>query len=187
LQNGDACTWEIHDINGALVSSGNLSSCFGSGQVQLLNNGNVMLLGGGNAPGTWEIRSQTGAFVSTGSLTNAFNNGASSVLLNNGNVFVFGSCQVSNPPRPPDPNGCGTPGSQGTWEIRGQSGSFVSTGSLFNTRSGAGATVLSNGNVFITGGDSCPACWEIRTQTGSFVSQGSLFNTRYSGHSLTHF
>ncbi len=187
LANGDACTWEIHNINGGLVNSGSLMSCFGGAQVQVLGNGNVILLGGGNASGTYEIRSQTGAFVSTGSLTNAFNQGASSALLNNGNVLVFGSCQVGNPPPPPDPNGCGTPGSQSTWEIRDVNGNFVSTGSLFNTRDGAGAAVLSNGNVFITGGSSCPACWETRSQSGSLVSQGSLFNTRYGGHSLTHF
>lgn len=187
LANGDACTWEIHNINGGLVNSGSLMSCFGGAQVQVLGNGNVILLGGGNASGTYEIRSQTGAFVSTGSLTNAFNQGASSALLNNGNVLVFGSCQVGNPPPPPDPNGCGTPGSQSTWEIRDVNGNFVSTGSLFNTRDGAGAAVLPNGNVFITGGSSCPACWETRSQSGSLVSQGSLFNTRYGGHSLTHF
>ncbi|HVS87025.1 MAG TPA: kelch repeat-containing protein [Candidatus Acidoferrum sp.] len=186
LANGDACTWEIHNINGGLVNSGSLMSCFGEAQVQVLGNGNVVLLGGGNAPGTYEIRSQTGAFVSTGSLMNAFNQGASSVLLDNGNVFIFGSCHITNP-EPPDPNGCGTQGSQSTWEIRNVNGNFVSTGSLFNTRDGAGAAVLSNGNVFITGGSSCPACWEIRSQNGSLVSQGSLFNTRYGGHTLTHF
>lgn len=187
VANGDACTWEIHNINGTLVGSGSLNSCFGAAQVQVLDNGNIILLGGANAPGTWEIRSPTGTFVSTGSFVNAFNNGASSVLLNNGNVFVFGSCQLSNPPEPPDTNGCGSQGSPSTWEIRDVNGSFVSTASLFNTRDGAGAAVLSNGNVFITGGSSCPACWEIRSQNGSLVSQGSLFNTRYGGHTLTHF
>jgi len=185
--NGDACTWEIHGTNGSLVSFGSLNSCFGAGQVQVLNNGNVILLGGGNAPGTWEIRSQTGAFVSTGSLANAFNSGVSSVLLNNGNVFFFGSCLETNPPEPPDPNGCGTLGSPSTWEIRDPNGNYVATGSLFNQRDSAGAAVLSNGSVFITGGNLSSPTWEIRNQAGALVSQGSLFNTRYGGHTLTHF
>lgn len=187
VANGDACTWEIRSSSGGLVSSGSLNSCFGAAQVQLLNNGNVMLIGGGNAPGTYEIRSQTGAFVTTGSLENAFNEGESSVLLNNGNVFVFGSCFEMNP-EPPDPNSCGTNGSPSSWEIRDQNGNFVATGSLLDTRDTAGAVVLSNGNIFITGGSSDPGSWEIRSGTnGSLVSQGSLFDTRYGGHTLTHF
>jgi hypothetical protein len=163
---GDACTWEIHNGSGGLVSSGSLNTCFAGGQVQVLTNGNVILLGGDNAPGTWEIHSQTGAFVSTGSLLTGFNSGANSVLLNNGNVFIFGG---------------------GTWEIRNSSGGFVSTGSLQSSRTGAGAVVLLSGNVFITGGDSAPGAWEIRSATGALVSQGSLFNTRGGGHTLTHF
>lgn len=166
LGNGDACTWEIHNSGGGLVSSGSLNTCFAGGQVQVLSNGNVMLLGGDNAPGSWEIHSQTGAFVSTGSLETAFNSGATSVLLKNGNVFIFGN---------------------GTWEIRNSSGGFVSTGSLQSSRIGAGAAVLPSGNVFITGGNSAASAWEIRSQTGALVSQGSLFDTRGAGHTITSF
>lgn len=174
---GTDCTYEIHDLNGALVSSGSLNTCFSGGKVKSLPNGNVMLLGGDNAPGTWEIRTETGAFVSTGSLTNAFNSGSGSVLLTNGNVFIFGSCLSS----------CGAGGSPGAWEIRGETGNFVATGSLQSERASAGATVLSNGNIFITGGNIAPGSWEIRNSSGGLVSSGNLFDTRYAGHSLTHF
>ena len=190
LISSSACTYEIHSPNGSLVTSGSLQSCFAGAQVQLLNNGNVMLLGGDNAPGTYEIRNESGGLVSTGSLVNGFNSGASSVLLENGNVFIFGSCTQAgqltkfDPDSPPN---CPSPGAPSTWEIRDQSGTFVATGSLLDQRAGAGATILSNGNIFITGGGLCPACWEIWTQSGQFVSTGSLLDTRYGGHSLTHF
>ena len=178
LGNGDACTWEIHNSNGGLVSSGSLTSCFAGGQVQVLSNKNVILIGGDNNPGTYEIRSQTGAFVKTGSLLNAFNSGVNSVVLTNGDVFIFGSCGSGS---------CGNVGSPSTWEIRDVNGNFVSTGSLQDTRDTAGGEVMSNGNVFITGGNSSPGSWEIRSSTGAFVSSGSLFDTRYGGQSLTHF
>jgi hypothetical protein len=150
----------------------------------------VILLGGDNAPGTYEIRTEIGAFVGTGSLTSAFNEGASSVLLGNGNVFIFGSCAQpgqSTKFDPDSPPACPAPGAPSTWEIRNQNGTFVATGSLYDQRAGAGAAVLSNGNIFITGGGLCPGCWEIWTQSGEFVSLGSLFDTRYGGHTLTHF
>jgi hypothetical protein len=128
----------------------------------------------GSAP-SFPLHSQTGTLVKTGTLFNNFNGGGNAVKLNSGNVFIFGSACCS-----------GFSGSRSTWEIRGANGNFVSTGSLFNPRGGAGAAVLSNGNVFITGGDSAPATWEIRNATGGLVSQGNLFNTRNAGHSLTH-
>ena len=161
--------------------------------MQVLGNGNVMLLGGDSAAGTYEIRTQAGALVSTSSMVNAFNHGAGSVVLGNGNVFIFGSCQIGrHDPDPGDPDpmfswSCGTIGSTSTWEIRNASGGFVSTGSLFDQRDGAGAAVLSNGNIFITGGNLSLGSWEIRSPSGTLVSQGSLFNGDGGGHTLTHF
>jgi hypothetical protein len=198
ISSGDACTFEIRNPTGGLVSSGSLESCFAGGQVQVLANGNVMLLAGDNAPGTYEIRSQAGAFVSTGSLENGFNHGANSVLLNNGNVFIFGSCELgTNPPDVKDPYDnmdlaydCPISGATSTWEIRDVNGNFVATGSLQDQRDGSNGSsiaVLSNGNVFITGGNLSPGSWEIRSQTGAFVSSGSLFDARYGGHTTVHF
>jgi len=195
LGSGGACDYEIRSSSGGLVTSGTLLSCFPGGQIQVLSNGNVMLLGGDSAPGTYEIRTQTGAFVSTSSLVNGFNHGANSVVLNNGNVFIFGSCQIgrTDEPDPKDPSNtlyswsCGSIGATSTWEIRDINGNFVSTGSLFNPRDGAGGVVLSNGNVFITGGNQALGTWEIRSPSGGLVSQGSLFNGDGGGHTLTHF
>lgn len=196
---GTDCTYEIYGPAGNLVTSGSMLNCFPGGTIQVLQNGNIMLLGGDGAPGTYEIRSQTGAFVSSGSLTSAFNHGANSVLLNNGNVFIFGSCQAgAHYPDYRDPTqvntnpndltfSCGTLGATSTWEIRDQNGNFVGTNSLLNQYDGAGAVVLSNGNVLITGGNLCGGCWEIRSPAGAMVSQGSLFDSRGGGHTLTHF
>jgi hypothetical protein len=55
ITNPDACTWEILDVNGNPVSSGSLNACFAGGKVEILANGNVILLGGDNAPGAYEI------------------------------------------------------------------------------------------------------------------------------------
>lgn len=198
FSSGDACTYEIHNPTGGLVGSGSLESCFAGGQVQVLKNGNVMLLGGDNNPGTWEIRTQTGAFVSTNSLENGFNHGANSVVLNNGNVLIFGSCEIGlNDPDVKDPfdmdlnYNCSVSGATSTCEIRDVNGNFVATASLQDQRDGSDGyssfTVLSNGNIFITGGNLSPGSWEIRSQTGAFVSSGSLFDARYGGHTTTHF
>jgi len=153
-----------------------------------------MLLGGDNAAGTYEIRTQAGAFVSTASMVNGFNHGTNSVVLNNGNIFIFGSCQIGrHDPDPNDPSdtmfswSCGTIGATSAWEIRDVNGNFVATGSLFDPRDGAGAVVLSNGNIFITGGNLSPGSWEIRNPAGALVSQGSLFGSRGGGHTITHF
>ncbi|MGC1965567.1 MAG: hypothetical protein WA673_03855, partial [Candidatus Acidiferrales bacterium] len=121
-----------------------------------------------------------------------------SVVLNNGNIFIFGSCEVGiNDPDVKDPYdmdlnyNCAVFGATSTWEIREANGSYVATNSLQDQRDGSDGyssfTVLSNGNVFITGGNLSPGSWEIRSQTGTFVSSGSLFDTRYGGHTTTHF
>ncbi|MGC2282559.1 MAG: hypothetical protein WA603_21280, partial [Candidatus Acidiferrales bacterium] len=109
-----------------------------------------------------------------------------------------GSCEVGiNDPDVKDPYdmdlnyNCAVFGATSTWEIREANGSYVATNSLQDQRDGSDGyssfTVLSNGNVFITGGNLSPGSWEIRSQTGTFVSSGSLFDTRYGGHTTTHF
>jgi hypothetical protein len=196
LGNGDACTWEIRSETGSLVSSGSLNTCFAGGKLQVLNNGDVILLGGDNAPGAYEIYTQTGTRVRTGSLINGFNHGASAVSLNQGaEVFIFGSCETGfdNPGDPYFVGSCPSGGAIGTWEFLGfdanANTTFDTTGSLFDSRSGARATVTSVGNIFITGGQFVPGTWEMWAPNGATVSQvghGNLSDTRYAGHSLNH-
>ena len=169
----DQCTWEIHNSSGALVSNGYLNTCFASGKLFVLNNSDILLVGGFNAPSTYEIRTQTGAFVRDGTLLfNGFDQYAGAAFLNN-NVFLF---------------------EQGYWEYVGFDASanvtFDTTGSLLDGRTSARAVVTSTNRFFITGGNIAPATWEMYTPSGTTVtlySYGNLFDTRYGGHSDTHF
>lgn len=168
----DECTWEIHDINGNLVSNGVLQTCFASGKVYLLSNGNVLLIGGFNAPNTYEIHSETGAYLATGNIINGFDNSAGAVQSSN-NVFLFES---------------------GFWEYVGfdsnNNVTFDTTGSLLDSRLGAKGILTSTGNFFITGGSAAAGTWELYQPSGTTVtriSNGNLFDDRNVGHSDTHF
>lgn len=197
--NGDACTWEVRNQNGTLVKSGQYQDfCFGGGRLQVLGNGNVFAVGGGNQVSSYEIWTPSGTFVRAGNLNyGAFNNGAASVSLSGGNeMFIFGSCPVSEDTKDGDNYqkiGCPLFGSQGAWDLIGFDANsnitFETPGSLFDTRSGARAVVTSTGSVFITGGSLAPSTWEIWTPSGTtmtMLGQGLTFFTHYSGHSLSH-
>jgi hypothetical protein len=196
ITNPDACTWEILDVNGNPVSSGSLNTCFAGGKVEILANGNVILLGGDNAPGAYEIYTETGTRVVTGSLINGFNHGATAVSLDGGSqVFIFGSCTSGSEPGDPyHVPSCSTFGAIGTWELLGfdsnSNKTSDTTGSLADSRGGARAVVTSTGNIFISGGDFAPESWEMWTPSGTTVtlhSQGELNGTRYGGHTSSRF
>jgi len=187
LGGGEDCTWEIHSPSGSLLSSNALTTCFSGGKVALLSNGDVILLGGDDAPGTYEIYTQAGVYVRTGSTINGFNHGASAVALDGGaEIFIFGSCEFGG--------SCTVAGAPGTWEILGfdanANQTSDNTGSLEDSRDTARAVVTSAGNILITGGNLAPGTWEMWTPSGTaatFDGAGNLFNTRYGGHSDTHF
>src|SRR5258708_31367202 len=74
----------------------------------------------------------------------------------------------------------------GAGEIHNPTGALVSSGSLFGKRTpGAGAVLLRNGNVWISGsgaGNRSDECsWEIRALGGGLVSNGTLFSCYASG------
>jgi large repetitive protein len=169
----DECSWEIRSSTGAFVSNGTLQSCYASGKVFVLGNGDVLLVGGVNAPGTYEIRTQAGAFVRSGTLVNGFDGNSGAVQATSNNIFLF---------------------EQGYWEYIGfdanANQSFDTIGTLLDGRTGSRAVMTSTGNIFITGGNIAPATWEMYTPSGTtvtFHSSGNLFDTRYGGHTLTHF
>jgi hypothetical protein len=194
----NACTWEIRSPSGSPVSSGNLNTCFGGGKGALLSNGDVILMGGDNAPGTYEIYTPTGVRLPStpASMTNGFNHGSTLVSIGGGSgMFIFGSCETGfdNPGDPYFIGSCASPlGAISTWEYIGFDANgnktFDVTNSLENSRSSAKATVLSNGNIFITGGQFVPGEWEMWLPSGSnavFEGEGSFLDARYAGHSLT--
>jgi hypothetical protein len=172
----DECSWEIRDVNGNEVGDGGvLTTCFASGKIFVLSNGDVLLIGGVNAPNTYEIHTQTGTFVSTGNIINGFDNSSGAAFLNN-NVFLFES---------------------GFWEFVGFDANanvtFDTTGTLVDSRLGAKGVVTSAGNFFITGGSAAPGTWEMWTPSGTTVvpatpnPSGLLFDAHNAGHSDTHF
>ena len=171
-QHTDECSWEIHDINGNLLTNGTLTTCFASGKLFVLSNGDVALIGGFNSPSTYEIHTQTGAFVSSGNLINAFDASSGAVQLNN-NIFIF---------------------EEGFWEYVGfdanANETFDTTGSLLDSRIGAKGVVTSTGNIFITGGSAASGSWEMWTPSGTTATLfkfGSLLDARDVGFTDTHF
>jgi hypothetical protein len=166
------CSWEIHNSTGALVSNGTLVNCYASGKFFVLSNGDILLMGGVNAPSTYDVYTQTGTHVRTGSLTNGFDANAGAILVGN-NVFIF---------------------ERGYWEYVGfdsnANQTFDTIGTTFDSRTGSRAVLTSTGNIFITGGNDSPATWEMWTPNGTTAtlhSTGNLFDTRRGGHTLTHF
>jgi galactose oxidase-like protein len=168
----DECTWEILDINGKPVSNGVLNTCFASGKVFLLSNGDVLLIGGFNAPNTYEIRTQSGAFFKTGNIVNGFDNSAGATQLGN-SVFLFesGFCEYVGF----DTNANMT---------------FDTSCTLLDSRLGSKGVLTSTGEFFITGGSAAGGTWEMWKPSGSTVTRvgnGNLFDDRNIGHSDTHF
>ena len=171
-QRSDECSWEIHDINGNLLSNGTLTTCFASGKLFVLSNGDVVLIGGFNAPSTYEIHTQTGAFVRSGNLTNGFDASSGAVLVNN-NIFLF---------------------ELGFWEFVGfdanANKTFDTTGTLLDARTAAKGVVTSTGKIFITGGSGASGSWEMWTPSGTTATLfkfGTLLDARDVGHTDTHF
>jgi hypothetical protein len=165
-------TFESRDDTGALVRQGTLSIPRSSHTATLLPNGTVFVAGGVQDASSWQILNKNGSVLSSGTLLNAFY-GHFAVLLTNGNIFLGGGIVAP-----------------GTWEIRSSTGAFVSTGSFLESHSsGAGATLLRNGNIWIFGdaaglpGGSDECSWEIRTSSGNLVSNG-IFQTCFSSRQV---
>lgn len=179
---GPAGTYEIHDINGKLISYGSLADNRGGANVVALpnNNNDLMLIGGDGSPGNYEIRTEAGVLVSTGNLMDDRDSGAGVVALSNGNLYIFGASSSY-------------PSISSTWEMCNESGGLVSYGTLADQRAGALGVLLTNSqctqsancNLMLTGGNFAPGAWEIRGPSGALVSSGSLLDTRYQGELRT--
>jgi hypothetical protein len=158
----------------------------------ILSYGKVLIAGGVNcaAPGTCTYLSSAelydpaaGTSTNTGSMATA--RSAPAVALANGQVLIAGgfTCNTS-----------GTCFSVGNAEVYDPaSGTFSSTGSLIAARNGHTMTLLGNGQVLVSGGESCysTTCSALNTaelydpKTRIFVPTGNLFSARFSAGAVS--
>jgi hypothetical protein len=138
-------------------SSGSLNTARSLQTANLLQNGQVLIAGGGYQ--TAELYNpSTGLFIYTGSM-NTLRSDYTATLLNNGTVLVAGGDVYSN--------GVDTPLSSAEL-YNPATGAFSYTGSLITAQSYEVAALLNNGTVLITGGDN--------TSTGTALADAELYN-----------
>ncbi len=160
--------------NGYWTTTGSMGTARPYSQSVLLQNGKVLVVGGGNSSGSSLNSAElydpgTGTFTSTGSMTYARYD-FQATLLTNGKVLITG--------------GYGSSGYPVTAELYDPGlGTFSTTGSMSIGRQGSTATLLQNGKVLITGG------WNGSTRhssaelydpgTGTFTATGNMNSARY--------
>jgi hypothetical protein len=169
-------SWEIYSDSGAQLNRGDaLTNPLANHTAVRLNNGSIFVAGGAFNTTLWQIFSIASgqpALVSSGSLQNG-RDSSFGVLLPDGNVFIGGGSVT---------------GGDNSWEIHTPSGTLVSSGSLGGFRTaGAGAVLLQNGNLWISGSyyantDACT--WEIRSQNGVLVASGQYEDFCFGGAKL---
>jgi hypothetical protein len=147
-------------------------------RATLLNNGNVLVVGGYGSSGYLSSAEIYNTSTGTFSATQAMSTGRDSptaTLLTSGLVLVAGGENAT--------------GYQASAQLYNSStGTFSSTGNLVTGREGHTATLLSNGEVLITGGYGTAgelASAELyNPSTGTFSATGSMTYSRM-GHSAT--
>jgi hypothetical protein len=112
----------------------------------LLQNGQVLIAGGETAKAEL-FNPSTGAFTATGSMT-VSRTGHTATLLPDGRVLIAGGVQDFGPGTVPIPLGPGVASAELYDPV---SGTFTSTGSMSEGRSGHTATLLVDGTVLVTG------------------------------------
>jgi hypothetical protein len=169
---------EIYDpVAGTFSGAGNMTAARDSQTMTLLNNGQVLIVGGETCSSSSlcttlnsaELYNPVAAtFTATGSLNNARFN-ASAAALASGKVLIAGGFDGTNFPA--------------TAELFSPSnGTFTTTGSLNTPRENATATLLNNGQVMIAGGSTCssPGCPTAITEM--FYSSYFYYPTYPSGN-----
>jgi len=149
-------TSALAQASGAWAATGSMTTGFGQGAstATLLQNGQVLLAGGGAGTSADLYNPATGTFSPTGSMTDA-RNGAPATLLQNGEVLFTGGENSSSE-------------AQANAELYNPAtGTFSPTGSMTTAREGATETLLPNGEVLVAGG---------LDNTGTYLSSAELYN-----------
>ena len=161
---------------------GDLGTARGATTATLLPNGKVLFAGGASSTSASGVLSSaelynpgTRAFTPTGSMLNA-QAGATATLLGSGKVLVAGGGRYT---------GAGIEARDSAELYNPASGTFKATGRMTNTRWGAEATLLANGQVLVAGGAEAEGVSNrfdvYDPASGTFKFGGLLLNYRFGG------
>ena len=149
---------------GTFTATGSMVASHLGQTATLLQNGQVLVAGGETARA--EIfNPSTAAFTATGSMT-VSRTGHTATLLPDGRVLIAGGVQDFGPATVPIPLGPGVASAELYDPV---SGTFTSTGSMSEGRSGHTATLLADGTVLVTGTDNTAELFNPATETFSVV------------------
>jgi hypothetical protein len=159
---------------GTFAATGNMLAQHLGQTATLLKNGQVLVAGGETASAEL-FNPSTGTFTATGSMA-VSRSGHTATLLPDGRVLIAGGVQDFGPGMVPIPLG---PGVASAELYEPVSGTFASTGSMGEGRSGHTATLLVDGTVLVAGTDNTAELY--RPATGTF----SVVGEHYAGSGAT--
>jgi hypothetical protein len=162
---GDLIAELFDPTTGTFTATGSMGAPHLGQTATLLQNGQVLIAGGETAKAEL-FNPSTGAFTATGSMT-VSRSGHTATRLPDGRVLIAGGVQDFGPGTVPIQG----PGVASAEIYDPVSGTFTSTGSMSEGRSGHTATLLVDGTVFITGTDNTAELFSPGTETFSVVGE----------------
>jgi Galactose oxidase, central domain len=167
MTGGDEVISELYDPTaGTFTATGSTVVPHLGQTATLLQNGQVLVAGGETAKAEL-FNPSTGTFTATGSMT-VSRSAHTATLLPDGRVLITGGIQDFGPGTVPIPLGPGVASAELYDPV---SGTFTSTGSMSEGRSGHTATLLIDGTVLVTGPDNTPELFSPGTGTFSVAGQ----------------
>ena len=166
MAGGDDVTAELYDpTTGTFTATGSTLALHAGQSATLLQSGQVLMAGGETASAEL-FNPSTGTFTATGSLT-VSRSGHTATLLPDGRVLIAGGVQDFGPGTLPIVG----PGVASAELYDPATGTFTSTGSMSEGRSGHTATLLVDGTVLVTGTDDTAEVFNPGTGTFSVVGE----------------